>query len=70
VRPQSTTNKEDCQINPRAIIRASRRTAASVPPWVLPFYWASAACLLLFAGMICLVGALCMSMRPLYERRT
>ncbi len=40
-----------------------------MPRWALPFYWLSVACILLFAGPIWLVGAFCMSMRPLYEGR-
>lgn len=53
----------------RSILAACRRNAASVPRWALPFYWASAACVLLFAGLIWLVAAFCMSMRPVYEAR-
>jgi hypothetical protein len=53
----------------RALIRASRRTATSMPWWVLPFYWASAAMVILFAGLIWPVAAFCMAMRPMYEAR-
>ena len=45
------------------------RSAQQVPRWALPFYWLSAACVLFFAALICLVGMFCMSMRPLYEGR-
>jgi hypothetical protein len=51
----------------RALIRASRQTAAAMPWWVLPFYWASAAMVILFAGLIWPVAAFCMAMRPMYE---
>jgi len=40
-----------------------------MPWWVLPFYWLSVACVLLFIGLIGLVAALCMAMRPVYEAR-
>jgi hypothetical protein len=40
-----------------------------MPGWALPFYWLSAACVVLFAGFIWLIAAFCMSMRPVYERR-
>jgi hypothetical protein len=53
----------------RALIRASRRTATSIPWWALPFYWASAAMVILFAGLIWPVAAFCMAMRPMYEAR-
>jgi hypothetical protein len=53
----------------RAIIHAGVRTAGSMPRWVRPFLWTSTAIVLLFAGLIWPVAALCMSMRPLYERR-
>jgi hypothetical protein len=51
----------------RALIRASRHTASGMPWWVLPFYWASAAMVILFAGLIWPVAAFCTAMRPMYE---
>jgi hypothetical protein len=53
----------------RALVRANSSIVATIPRWALPFYWCAAACILLFSGVIWLVASLCMSMRPLYERR-
>jgi hypothetical protein len=53
----------------RDLFAAVAGTAQSMPRWVLPFYWVSASCVLLFAGPIWLVTAFCMSMRPVYESR-
>jgi len=56
-------------MSPRAIAALTRSAAASMPRWVLPFYWLAAACLLLFGGLIWAVARFCLSMRPLYEAR-
>jgi hypothetical protein len=52
----------------RALARATRTPAANAPGWALPFYWCAAACILAFGAVIWLVAALCISMRPFYER--
>jgi hypothetical protein len=60
----------DAMTGPREIARLARGAAESMPRWALPFYWVSAACLLLFAIPIWLVARFCISMRPLYQRRS
>jgi len=40
-----------------------------MPWWVLPFYWVSTGCILLFLGFIWVMARFCMSMRPVYEGR-